>query len=797
MKGTLLFICLFWNISTFASPATTTEFIRIDQFGYRLGDQKVAVISNPVNGFNSSDSFSPGTMYEVRRWSDDVSVFSAAITAFDNGNTHVQSGDQVWLFDFSSVVIADDYYIYDVTNDVGSYQFTVSDDVYNDVLKQSVRAFYYQRCGVEKTVTHGGNWNDGICHHGTGQDLASRSVTDQNNAATERDLSGGWHDAGDYNKYVNFTYAPVHSLLFAYQKSPTVFGDDSNIPESGNGIADVLDEVKFELDWLLKMQDADGSVLMKISVPNFEGGSPPSSDATSRYYGEAASSATATAASIFAHAYMVFKDVPGMTTYANNLRTKAEEAWTWIQSNSSFSTYANTGFQSTNPEISTDEQKEVRVGVAVMLFAATGNTSYRDFVDNNYTDIRPIQWTFWYPFQPTIQEIALYYSEISGATSAVANSILTSFQSSTVSNNNEMLSAWLSNTDAYRAYLKDDNYVWGSNQVKARTATMFANMNYYNLSAANAQNFDNAALGYVHNLHGTNPLGKVMLTNMGSYGAEVSCDEIYHGWFDDGTIYDNAQTSTFGPAPGIVPGGPNPNYSPAMGNISPPQGQPIQKSYKDWNTTYPENSWEITENAIYYQAAYVQLLAAYSGASSIILPVEFQDFYAKLRDAKMVDLTWITSLVEHVDDIEIQRGNNPAKLETIGQTSEIKVGKNTFIDRNPAIGMNYYRLRINDLDGSIAYSKTISIRVAAPMNVNVFPNPATKELNVFIQGNQSLKSSQLTLLNMTGQVVFYKKLDTFSMNFTEVLDLENRPRGVYYLKIENGVENVIKKVVLK
>lgn len=797
MKNILLLASLFWSIFTFANPTTTTEFIRIDQFGYRLGDQKVAIIANPMNGFNSSDSFSPGTMYEVRRWSDDVSVFSAAITAFDNGNTHIQSGDQVWWFDFSNVVTAGEYYIYDVTNDVGSYQFTISDDVYNDVLKQAMRAFYYQRCGVEKTAVHGGNWHDSNCHIGTGQDLVSRAVTDQGNAATERDLSGGWHDAGDYNKYVNFTYAPVHALLFAYQKNPSVFGDDYNIPESGNGIADILDEVIYELDWLLKMQESDGSVLMKVSVPNHEGTSPPSADATARYYGEAASSATATVASIFAHAHLVLKNEPGMTAYADNLLDKAEEAWTWIQNNTAFSTYDNTGFASANPELSIDQQKERRIGAAALLFAATGNNTYRDYVDNNYTDIRPVQWNFWYPFQPTIQEIALYYANLSSATSTTATAITSSFITSTTSNNNDMLPAWLNQNDAYRAYVKDDDYVWGSNQVHARVGTMFANMNYYNLDAGNAQNFENAALGYIHYLHGANPLGKVMLTNMSDFGGEVSCDEIYHLWFRDGTDFDNAQTSPIGPAPGIVPGGPNRYFSSASGSITPPQNQPVQKSYKDWNTSWPENSWEITEPAIYYQAAYVQLLAAYSGASNVVLPIELQDFYAQLTTTNQVELTWIASMIENVENIEIQRGNSPARLETIGKSKEFSLGKNRFIDQNPTIGINYYRLKINDLDGSISYSKTISIRLAAPINVNVFPNPATDKLTVMIQGNQPFKNGQMTLMNVTGQVVLNKKLNTISNEIKTVLNLKSIPRGVYYLKIENGLENFVKKVVLR
>ena len=790
MKRTLLSIFILLPFLAQAGPTTTSEFIKIDQFGYRLGDQKIAVIANPMVGYNSGDSFSPGSTYEVRGWDDDMSVFSGSITAFDSGNTHSQSGDQVWWFDFSSVVTQGDYYIYDVTNDVGSHRFTIADDVYNDVLKQAVRVFYYQRCGSDKTAAHGGTWNDVACHIGSNQDLTCRLVTDLNNAATEKDLSGGWHDAGDYNKYVNFTYGPLHALLFAYQKSSNAFGDDYNIPESGNGIADILDEVKYELDWLIKMQESDGSVLMKVAVPGFEAASPPSGDATNRYYGEAASSSTAVAASIFAHAYLVFKDLPGMTTYANDLLTKAEDAWTWIQNNPAYSSYGNTGFSSANPEISTDEQKEVRVGAAVMLYAATGNTTYRDFVDNSYTDIRPIQWTFWYPFQPTIQEIALYYAALPTATSGTANAITNSFESSTTSNNGEMLSAFLNNTDAYRAYISDANFVWGSNEVRMNAGLMYFQMNYYGLNAANAQNFDNAALGYLHNLHGTNPLGKVMLSNMSGHGGEESCSEIYHAWFDDLSIWDN------NPPPAYVTGGPNPNFSPANGTIAPPQNQPIQKSYKDWNTTWPENSWEITEPAIYYQAAYIQLLAAYSG-SSIVLPAEFQDFYARLREEKMVDLIWITSAIENVDHIEIQRGTTASRFETIGQTTQIAIGRNEFVDTNPTLGINYYRLKINDLDGTVTYSKTINIRIEAPLNMNVYPNPATSELTIFLQGNQPIKNSLMTFVNVTSQIIFEKEINSFSTQIKEIVDMTDYPRGVYYLKLENGHGQLIRKVVLK
>ncbi len=792
----LLFGLICWSILTFADPTTITEFIRIDQLGYRPGDQKVAVIANPINGFNSGQSFIPGNSYEVRRWNDDTTVFTGSIQAFNNGNTHLQSGDQVWWFDFSALTIPGNYYIYDVTNGVGSYQFTISDEVYQEALKQAMRVFYHQRCGVAKTSIFADVWGDDSCHTHSGQDLACRLVTDQGNASTAKDLSGGWHDAGDYNKYTNFTYSPVHALLFAYQKNPSVFGDNYNIPESGNGIPDILDEVKFELEWLLKMQKTDGSLLMKMGVTAFQSASPASADLAARYYGEAAASSTAVGASLFAHAYLIFKDLPGMNTFSNTLLARAEAAWEWIENNPGFSSYANSGFSSANPELSTEQQKEVRIGAAIMLFASTGNTIYRDYVDANYTDIRPIQWTYWYPFQPTIQEIALFYHETDGATSSIANAINNSFTNSTIGNNVEMLPAWLNETDAYRAYLKDNNYVWGSNQVHARTGTMFVNMNYYSFSPENALDFKNAALGYLHYLHGVNPLGKMMLTNMSNFGGENSCNEMYHGWFGDGTDYDNAQTSLYGPPPGFVTGGANPNFSPANGYISPPQDQPIQKSYKDWNTSWPENSWEITEPAIYYQAAYIQLLSAYAGPGDAVLPITLQDFYLN-PEGETVKLVWITSHMEGISHLEIERKNKDGFFGSIGSTSDVYIGKNVFVDREPHQGLNYYRLKIVNYDGGVTYSKTLSCEIKNVFQVDIHPNPAGKRIDVKVKTDQTIKAYQLTLISETGHLALKRTFYRPANDFEVTIELEKLARGIYFLELNNGFYTVVKKVILE
>ncbi|MEM7514183.1 MAG: glycoside hydrolase family 9 protein, partial [Bacteroidota bacterium] len=594
------------------SLAQTNGTIHIDQFGYYPFAPKVAVISNPVNGFNAAGNFSPTASYQIRSAQTDEVVFEASLTAWNNGQIHDQSGDKVWWFDFSSLEKEGTYYVYDAQNDLSSYPFRIGNDVYDDVLRLAVRTFLYQRSGFKKESPYvAAEYADEASHS---QDLTSRFVRDPGNAATEKDLSGGWYDAGDYNKYVNFTYTVLHELLAAYEAYPEAFGDDWNIPESGNGTPDILDEIKWELDWLLKMQQTDGSVLAKVSVTDFSSASPPSADNNSRYYGEATSSSTRSVCSIFAHAARVFRSLSGnqqMTAYGNTLLAKSELAWDWLKANPAYSTYDNGGFSSATPEINAYEQQMREFSASVYLYSITDEQEYLTFAESNYSAAQPYQWTYWYAFESQTQDALLELTRQDGVSSDVSTNIKGNFIMSMNLNNNELLPSALGEKDAYRAYMKDGDYVWGSNSVKARMGNIYLNMLMYELYEENNVYYTEAASGYLHYMHGVNPLNLTYLTSMQEAGAENSIKEIYHAWFGDGTQWDNADVTTYGPPPGYLSGGPNVNFSPEQGYLAPPQDQPAQKSYRDWNTSWPQNSWELTEPAIYYQASYIKLLAQY------------------------------------------------------------------------------------------------------------------------------------------------------------------------------------------
>ena len=121
--------------------------------------------------------------------------------------------------------------------------------------------------------------------------------------------------------------------------------------------------------------------------------------------------------------------------------------------------------------------------------------------------------------------------------------------------------------------------------------------------------------GYVHFIHGRNPLALCFLTNMGHAGVDRCVTEIFHNWFRDGSPLYDGKNSRYGPAPGYLAGGPNKFFS--VDWIRPPFGEPPMKAYRDWNSAWNsqrqanEASWEITEPAIYYQAVYTLLLSQF------------------------------------------------------------------------------------------------------------------------------------------------------------------------------------------
>jgi endoglucanase len=585
--------------------------ILVDQFGYRPADRKFAVIRDPHVGYDSTDRFTAGTRYQVRKAEDGSVALSGAPTRWKNGEVDTSSGDAGWWFDFSALKDEGTYFVFDEERKARSATFRISPQVYAPILKAAMRTFFYQRSGFAKRAPAADPcWTDEVSFLGPRQDLEARDITDRNNAGKSRNVFGGWFDAGDTNKYVTFASQPVHQLFTAYEESPAAFTDDFDIPESGNGIPDVLDELKWEIDWLKRMQFDDGSVALKVGVIDSNVGVKPSLNRSARYYIPGCSSATIAAAGMFAHAALAFSKVPALAQERVELRTRAERAWRRFHSSPRQTECDNGEVKAGDADKSEQDQNGEAVVAAVYLFVLTGSSEYGDYVKANYRNTQAYRDIGWSRYNPQQGEALLYFAQHPGGDGGVAATILADKLADVAAGH--QIYGMRPEDDLYRSFLHDQQYHWGSHQVRANYGN--TNLDAARLVKGDAAPYMDRAQGILHYFHGVNPFAMVYLTNMYRYGATRSANEIFHEWFWHNTRWDSATTSACGPAPGFVPGGPNGNAGgdgvPA--SLKPPVGQPKQKSYKDWNTPWPDASWAVSEPGIYYQAAYIRLLARFA-----------------------------------------------------------------------------------------------------------------------------------------------------------------------------------------
>lgn len=618
-------------LSSFAQEV----FITVDQFGYRPSDQKVAVLRSPEKGFDASLSYTPGSLMEVVDSASAEVVFSGAPVAFQEGAVDTASGDKIWWFDFSPFSTPGTYFIRDKSDNLKqSFYFRIKEDIYNDILKAAMRMMYYQRVGMAKEAAYAGKeWADAINH---AQDKTARLFTDSTNTATERDVSGGWFDAGDFNKYTVWNGNYVETLLRAYMDRPRAFTDDYDIPESGNGIPDILDEVKWGLDHLLRMLNEDGSVL---SVVGEASGAPPSAATGRSYYGAPNTVSAYSAAKAFAMGSIV-ASLRKNTEYAATLKAAALKAHAWAVAHPDSMFYNNDashgtkGLAAGQQEVEENETTAQRLTIFIAsdfaLYELTGDKTYLERFNENI-DKFPLmkQYGSWAmdQYRHAQHQIYLHYLGYKDADATVKAKITEKFLNAFPTHSNFAGSL---GKDGYRSYTRD--YNWGSNSAKANNGLLFEFMS--EISAANAADWHNAAQDFLHYIHGVNPFGMVYLSNMGRYGAGKSVTSFYHGWYKDGSKWSYVSDSTVGPAPGYVTGGANDRYkwdnccaeydadNTAKGcgsvsnnalcyAISLPVGEPSAKMYLNTNKGWPINSWEITEPSLGYQTAYIRLISRF------------------------------------------------------------------------------------------------------------------------------------------------------------------------------------------
>ncbi|MFP4015694.1 MAG: glycoside hydrolase family 9 protein [Halanaerobiales bacterium] len=334
--------------------------IHINQIGYKPGDRKEVLI-------NKSDQEIKN--FEIINSSNDNVVFTGELTG---PYSDKDSGDTLYKGDFTEFRDSGDYLI-KVAGGEQSYLFSIEENIYQEVRDALLKVMYYQRCGIELEEDYAGCWKHAACH--------SEDAYLYEKPEIHIDTTGGWHDAGDYGKYVVPAAKTVADLLLSYEFFPQAFDDCLNIPESGNGIPDILDEVRVALDWMLKMQADNGGVYHKVTTKNFIGVVMPETSKEKRYIFPISSTATADFAAVMAMAGRVYKGID--KTFSEKAIDAAEKSWAWLINNPDLIAYMNPPGVNTGGYGDNDDRDE-RFWAAVELYRATGHAEYHRYIKLNY-----------------------------------------------------------------------------------------------------------------------------------------------------------------------------------------------------------------------------------------------------------------------------------------------------------------------------------------------------------------------------------------------------------------------------
>ena len=202
---------------------------------------------------------------------------------------------------------------------------------WEELLRLLCRGFYFQRCGTELRRDFAGPYVHPECH------LAPALLYE--NPSESISVTGGWHDAGDYGRYTGPGAVAVGHLLYAWMLYPDAFKLPHDLPESGNGVPDILNECRWELEWMLKMQRADGAVYHKVSKKLFAPFIMPQQDTETEYVFPPSHCATAAVSACFALASRVFG--PYDAAFSEKLLSAAMKGRDYIRDHPEFVSFRN------------------------------------------------------------------------------------------------------------------------------------------------------------------------------------------------------------------------------------------------------------------------------------------------------------------------------------------------------------------------------------------------------------------------------------------------------------------------
>ena len=258
--------------------------------------------------------------WHLCRSSDDHVVAHGALS---EAASDPDTGESIKTADFSRFLGSGSYYL-DVPGLGRSQAFDISPTAYHSALQTSLLGFYGWRCGTAVFFTYKGqDFGHEACH------LDDGHLDKLGQAGQKRDGTGGWHDAGDYNKYTVNSGVSVGCLLQAWQDfEPSLKALDLPfIPEHQGPLPDYLAELKWQMDWVLKMQygPTDGRVSHKLSALRFDPFELPEKETAERYFSPYSTAAIGDFVAMTAKAARVY--APYDATFSARCQSAALLSW--------------------------------------------------------------------------------------------------------------------------------------------------------------------------------------------------------------------------------------------------------------------------------------------------------------------------------------------------------------------------------------------------------------------------------------------------------------------------------------
>ncbi len=545
-----------------AETATDANPIALNQLGYLPNSTKLATISAPSSTFS------------VREVSSGVVALREKPSA---ARDDAASGDRVQIADFSSVRRAGTYLL---ESEVGkSTPFEIGDDVYRHALWLTMRAYYGQRCGCD--VDLGNGYSHPSCHLTAEFHKTSGKTGPYKNR-------GGWHDAGDYGRYVVNSGISTGTLLWTWEIfSGAVRRLDLKIPESGGKVPDFLAEIRWNLDWMLSLQDADGGVWQKQTSEEFCGFILPQDDhlvsyvigtGSDPYKSTCATADLAAVAAIAARCYGPFDDA-----YATKCMNAARRAYAWASKNPNV-TFRNPEGVRTGNYGDSDCLDEL-LWAAAELWRTTGDEDYRRSFEANLAYLRTagglqINTPGW----NQLSSFALWTYAMANRKDG-SNQLIDQIRTSSIREAERLVQN--SQVNGYGNTLSLSDYVWGSNGVACNQSLQL-------LVADQLQKnntYRETATENLHYLLGRNCWDLSWVTQLGTKP------------FQHPHHRPSAADNIVAPWPGLLSGGPNAHPGDSVAR-SLPKRAPM-RMYQDNQAAYSLN-----EIAINWNAPLVFLLSA-------------------------------------------------------------------------------------------------------------------------------------------------------------------------------------------